>query len=187
MKHTLQILTLMATLLLVGVVSAAGQAMQPQGAPPMPPQGRFGADPIRQLNLTPEQREQIRLLREANREERATINQRVRETNRALEEVLDTDSPDESVVEQRVREAAAAQAAAMRMRIVSEVKIRRVLTAEQRVLLKSLRKQAHEARGGERLEERQKRREDRSLRLREQRKLTGPLFRRPAAPKRPNP
>ena len=189
MKHTLQILTFMATLLFVGV-SAAGQAMPPPAGPPMPPQGPFGGDPIRQLNLTPEQREQIRLLREANREERATINQRVRETNRALEEVLDTDSPDESVVEQRVREAAAAQAAAMRMRIISEVKIRRVLTAEQRVLLKSLRKQAHEARGERRMgnrEERQKRREDRSLRLREQRKITDPLFRRPAAPRRPNP
>ncbi len=190
MKHKLQILTFLAALLFVGVPSATGQTMQPQDAPPMPPQRPFGGDPIRQLNLTPEQREQIRVLKEASREERATVNQRVRETNRALQEVLDTDSPDESVVEQRLREAAAAQAAAMRMRIISEVKIRRVLTSEQRVLLKSLRKQAQEGRGERRLEnreQRQNRREDGSLRLREQRKMTGPLFRSPPGPRRPTP
>jgi Spy/CpxP family protein refolding chaperone len=191
MKHKLQTLTMLATLMIfVGVMSAAGQTMQPQTAPQMPPQRPFGGDPIRQLNLSPEQREQIRVIREENREERATINQRVRETNRALEEVLDTDNPDESAVEQRVREAAAAQAAAMRMRIISEVKIRRVLTQEQRTLLRMLRRQAHEARGERRLEnleERQKRREDRSLRPRERRKNTGPLFPRPEALRRPTP
>ena len=188
--NKLQILTFLATLVLVCVVSVAGQTMQPQAAPQMPPPGPFGGDPIRELNLTPEQREQIRVIRETNREERAAINQRVRETNRALEEVLDTESPDESAVEQRVREAAAAQAAAMRMRIISEVKIRRVLTPEQRVLLRGMRKQAHEARGERRrenLEQRQQRREDRSLRLRERRKITGPLFRRPDTPRRPTP
>jgi Spy/CpxP family protein refolding chaperone len=188
MKHKLQTLTFLATLVFVSVISVAGQTMQPQDGPPMPPQRPFGGDPIRQLNLTPEQREQIRVIREANREERAAINQRVRETNRALAEVLDTENPDESVVEQRVREAAAAEAAAMRMRIISEVKIRRVLTPEQRVLLRGMRKQAHEARGERRLEnleQRQKRREDRSLRLRERRKIPDPLFRRPDAPRRP--
>lgn len=189
MKHRLQILIFLATLVFVCVISVAGQTMQGQSAPQMPP-GPSGGDPIRQLNLTPEQRDQIRLIREANREERATINQRVRETNRSLEEALDTDSPDELLVEQRVREAAAAQASAMRMRIISEVKIRRVLTPEQRVLLRGLRKQAQEARGERRrenLEQRQRRRDDRSLRLREPRKMTGPLFRRPAAPRRPTP
>ena len=190
MKHKLQIFTVLATLFFVSVISVAGQTMQPQAAPQMPPPGPFGRDPIRQLNLTPEQQEQIRVIREANREERAAINQRVRETNRALEEVLDTENPDESVVEQHVREAAAAQAAAMRMRIVSEVKIRRVLTQEQRVVLRGMRKQAHEARGERRLEnleQREKRREDRSLRMRERRKITDPLFRRPDAPRRPTP
>jgi Spy/CpxP family protein refolding chaperone len=191
MNHKLQILIFLATLtIFVGAMSVAGQTVQAQTAPQMPQQRPFGGDPIRQLNLTPEQREEIRVIREANREERATINQRVRETNRALEEVLDTDNPDEAAVEQRVREAAAAQAAAMRMRIVSEVKIRRVLTQEQRALLRELRRQAHEARGERRLEnleERQKRRENRSLRLRERRKNTAPLFRRPDAVTRPTP
>ena len=189
MKHTLKILTCLSTLIIVaGLTSVTGQTMQPQGAPPMGPQRAFGGDPIRQLNLTPEQREQIRVIREANREERAAINQRVRETNRVLEETLDTENPDESVIEQRVREAAAAQAAAMRIRIISEVKIRRVLTPDQRALLRTLRRQAHEARGERRLEgleDRQKRREDRTLRLRERRKNMSPLFARPGPTTRP--
>lgn len=190
MKLKLQIITFLGTLFFVGVVSATGQTMQTESGPPMPPQRSRGGDPIRQLNLSPEQREQIRLLREASREERAAVNQRVHDTNRALEEILDSDSPDELVVEQRVREAAAAQAAAMRMRIINEVKIRRVLTPEQRVMLRDMRKHAQEARGERRLEnleQRQKHAEERALRLREQRKMTGPLFRRPAPPRRPTP
>ena len=71
---------------------------------------RGGGDPIRELNLTAEQREQIRLIREQNRAERATINQRVRETNRALEEALESDNPDQSVLEQRIQEVSVAQA-----------------------------------------------------------------------------
>ena len=79
--------------------------------------GRAGGDPIRQLNLTPEQREQIRSIRQQMSMERAAINQRVAEANRALEAALDSDNPDEAAVEQKMRELAAAQADAMRMRI----------------------------------------------------------------------
>src|SRR5687767_108858 len=88
-------------------------------------------DPIQELNLSPEQRGRIRAIREQFKEERAAINQRLRETNRSLEEALDADNPDEAVIEQRLRDVAAAQAASMRMRVLSEVRIRRVLTPDQ--------------------------------------------------------
>lgn len=163
MKDNLKTLPYVGLLLiLVAGISAAGQTPLPQH-PGGPPQSNSG-DPIRQLNLTPEQLEQIRLIREQNRDERSAINQRVRETNRALQEALDTESPDESQVEQRLRDAGAAQSAAMRLRILTELKIRRVLTAEQRVMLRSLRRRVHERNGDHRLEnpeERQNRREDR--------------------------
>ena len=154
-------------LILLAGVSATGQTPQQ----PHPPGARsgFAGDPIQQLNLTPEQREQIRVIREENRDERVLVSQRVRQTNRALEEALETDSPDESLVEQRLREAGAAQAEAMRMRILTELKIRRVLTAEQRTLLRTLRRHVHENRIERRMdgqERRQKRLEDGSLRMR---------------------
>jgi len=147
MKHNGQLLTLIAALVFFITAPALGQSVQEQdAASPARPQQPLGGDPIQQLNLTPEQREQIRTIRQQNQTERATINQRVRETSRALEAVLDSDSPEEAVVEQRMREAAAAQAAAMRMRILTEVRIRRVLTTEQRSLLRSLRQQANQMR-----------------------------------------
>jgi Spy/CpxP family protein refolding chaperone len=162
-----------------------GQVAQQQPATPEPQQG---GDPIRQLNLTPEQREQIRSIREQNKTERAAINERLRESNRTLEEALNAENPDEALVEQRVREVAAAQAAAMRMRILTEIRIRRVLTPEQRVILRSLQRQAKDIRR-ERLlanpDERQRRQEERSRALQNQPNGLGPIFPRRQNPRRP--
>ena len=167
------ILAALFMVLLVAIASASVLAQTEQGQAPGQASPNGNGDPIRQLNLTPEQREQIRLIREQNREERAQVAQRVRETNRALEELLNGDNPDQALVEQRLTEASAAQAAAMRVRILNEVKIRRVLSQEQRAMLRTMRTRRLEAREDRRLEnleDRQQRREDRSLRLREQRR-----------------
>ena len=101
MKHNGQILTSLAVLVfLIGVPSIYGQTVQEQEtALPAPQQRPLAGDPIRQLNLTPEQREQIRTIREQSQAERAAINERVRKTNRALQAVLDSDNPDEAVLE----------------------------------------------------------------------------------------
>jgi Spy/CpxP family protein refolding chaperone len=145
-------------------------------------------DPVRQLNLTAEQREQVRAIREQNKSERAAINQRVAEANRALEASLDVENPDEAVVEERVREVAAARASAMRMRILTEVRIRRVLTAEQRIVLRSLQQQAKEIRR-QRLQndrdEKQRCREERTPGSENQRNGIEPLFQRRDLPPRP--
>ena len=178
MKNNGQILTLLAVLILFAAVPVThGQTTQQQ--PGNPEAQQAGGDPIRQLNLTPEQREQIRSIREQNKTERAAINERLREANFALQTELDLENPDETVVEQRVRDVATAQAAAMRMRVLTEIRIRRVLTREQRVLLHSLQQQAQEIRR-ERLltnpEERQRRQEERSRGLQNQRNGLRPLL-----------
>lgn len=179
MKNNLRTLAAMGFLLLVVTVSAMAQGPAPAHAEPH--NQVAGGDPIRQLNLTPEQREQIRGIREQSRDERAKINERLREMNRALEETLNLDNPDEATVEQRMREVAAAQAAAMRMRILTEVKVRRVLTVEQRILLRTLRQQAQETRRERRLDRperlEQRRQERRTLRLQNQRNRTNQLLR----------
>jgi Spy/CpxP family protein refolding chaperone len=184
MKHNRQILTLLAAVaFFITVPSVSGQTVQDQQpGPPMPQQRQFAGDPIRQLNLSPDQLEQIRTIRQHNQKERAAINERVRETNRALESVLDAESPDEALVEQRMQEASAAQAAAMRMRILTEVRIRKVLTAEQRALLRTMRQEANQLR-----RERPLRNPEDRLRLQRglqnQRNGIGPLLRRDAQPK----
>ena len=117
------------------------------------------ADPIRDLNLSPEQRERIRTIREEMRDERAAINQRLRETNRALEELLDADNPDDAMVERRLKDVADAQAASMRMRVLTELRVKRVLTPEQLATLRTLRQNARDARRERQLENQERRRE----------------------------
>jgi Spy/CpxP family protein refolding chaperone len=100
---------------------------------------RGNDDPIQDLQLSPEQRQQIRAIRVQLQEERRAVNQRLREANRALEDALDVDTPDDALIEQRLRELAMAQAAQVRMRVMTEVRIRRVLTKEQRALWREIR------------------------------------------------
>lgn len=148
-------------------------------------------DPVRELNLSPEQRERIRAIREQTREERSGINQRLRATNRALEEVLDSENPIEAEVEQRLREVAGAQAASMRMRVLTEFRIRRVLTPEQQKILRTLRQNTRDLRRGRDWDNRAAERGegvDRQRGLRNQRNGLGPFSpRRSDSTVRPRP
>lgn len=175
-----RVLLLSAFVMMAGVSHAAGQA--PQQPAPSPEAVRpTDADPIRQLNLTPEQREQVRSIRENNKAERAATNQKLREANRALEQALNSENTDESLVEQRLRDVAAAQASQTRMRVLTEIRIRRVLNPEQRLLLRSLQQEARENRrqfGLQDPEERMNRRAERMRQIQERRNGISPLQRR---------
>jgi len=107
-------------------------------------------DPIEQLRLTPEQRQRVRMIFEENKDERQSINRRVREANVALDQALDAEPTDEAVIDQRLTELASAQAAQMRMRIHTELKIRRELRPEQLAILRRLRLQAKDFVNGQR-------------------------------------
>jgi Spy/CpxP family protein refolding chaperone len=107
-------------------------------------------DPIEQLRLTPEQRQRVRLIFEGNKDERQSINRRVREANVALDQALDAEPTDEAVIDQRLNELATAQAAQMRMRIYTELKIRRELRPEQLAVLRRLRLQVKDFVNGQR-------------------------------------
>src|SRR5215510_3564248 len=96
-------------------------------------------DLISTLRLTPEQRQKIRTIRDQTKDERAVINQRLKEANRALEDALDADPLDENLIDQRMRDVSLAQTAQMRMRIRTEVMIRRVLNREQLATWRTLR------------------------------------------------
>jgi Spy/CpxP family protein refolding chaperone len=120
-----------AALLVLGLTIPASAQDEPAPA----------ADPIQQLNLSPQQRQQIRRLTEETREERQNTNRRVREANAALDQALESDPVDQSTVDQRINELAAAQAAQLRMRINMELRIRRLLYPEQLATLRRLRLQ----------------------------------------------
>lgn len=100
------------------------------------------------LNLSPAQRRALRSLRESSKVERHTITQRVLNAQRALDRAIYLE--DEAEVEAGIQEAAAAQAAAIRLRATSELKIRRLLTAEQLSIYREIRRQAQANRANRR-------------------------------------
>ena len=189
MKRTILSLLALASVL-VAAPSYARCLDQQQQQPDMQQGGPVG-DPVRELNLSPDQRERIRAIREQVKEQRAVINQRHRETNRALEETLDSDNPSEAVLEQRLRDVAEAQADSMRMRVLTEIRIRQVLTSEQLITLRTLRQNARGLRRERQLENRVGRRREALERQRgspNQRNGLGPLWpRRGNSPGKPRP
>jgi len=127
-------------LILSAALSSLGQS--PQDTPPSGSPAGEAPDVTRQLLLTPEQLSRIRQVQRDSKEERAAIGVRLRQSNRALQEALDAESLDENLVEQRLQDLAAAQTAQLRMRIQTELKIRRLLSPAQLAKWRDLRLQA---------------------------------------------
>ena len=102
---------------------------------------RPAPDPIEELRLTPDQRQKIRMIFEENKDERQQANRTLREANLALDQALDAEPVNQSLIEQRINEVSLAQTAQLRMRIQTELKIRRELRPEQLVILQRYRLQ----------------------------------------------
>jgi Spy/CpxP family protein refolding chaperone len=134
-----------ATLILTAATFTVGQQDQLQ---PLTP------DPIEQLRLTPDQRQAIRQIVAQTKNERQITNRRVREANVALDQALDAEPTDENLIEQRINELTTAQAAQLRMRIHTEMRIRRVLRPEQLATLRRLRLQVRDVMSPQRLNQR---------------------------------
>ncbi len=132
---------------LIVIITAAAFA-------PAQQEPEVNTDPIEQLRLSPDQRQAIRRIVADNRDERQATNRRVREANVALDQALDAQPADENLVEQRINELAAAQAAQLRMRIHTELKIRRILRPDQLATLQRLRLQLRDVMNPQRLNRR---------------------------------
>jgi Spy/CpxP family protein refolding chaperone len=154
MKNSLTIRLVLVTVSVLGLTVASQSYVFAQGEEQREQAQRGNDDPIQDLQLSPDQRQQIRAIRVQLQEERRAVNLRLRAANQALQDALDNDSLDEAQIEQHLQELAIAQAAQVRMRVMTEVRIRRVLTKEQRALLKEIR---HAGRRS--IEDRQRRRD----------------------------
>jgi Spy/CpxP family protein refolding chaperone len=137
---------ILASLLFVLTVATFAFAQQ-QDLPVAP-------DPIEQLALSPQQRQAIRQIVNENKDERQMTNRRVREANVALDQALDAEPSDENLIEQRINELASAQAAQLRIRIHTEMRIRRVLRPEQIATLRRLRLQVRDVMNPQRMNNR---------------------------------
>ncbi len=139
-------LALLALLLLAPLAldaRAQEEGPPPPGAPQGPRPGRRGDGLLlMKLNLTPEQRGRLRQIRRQSEPEARSLGRRLREAHRALDEAVYSDNVDESIVEQRTRELTEAQAALVRLRAQTELRVRRVLTPEQLQTFRGLRREA---------------------------------------------
>jgi Spy/CpxP family protein refolding chaperone len=133
--------TILPSFALLLLVTLTALAQDPQGNQ-SPPPGGGGPDLLEQLRLTPEQRQRIRMIQRDTKDERAAIGLRLREANRALEDALDAETIDDNVIEQRMQAVSVAQAAQLRLRIQTEVRIKRVLNPEQLAFWRDLRLKA---------------------------------------------
>lgn len=101
-----------------------------------------GENLMRRLNLTPEQRERLREIRAQSDGAARELTRRVRLARRALDEAIYADSADESKVEHHARLLLDAQGELLRLRVATELKVRRVLTPAQLQTFRELRRQA---------------------------------------------
>jgi len=123
--------------------------------------------PLRQLDLTEEQRQQVRSILQARRDDFQAVGQRLRAAARAQHEAIRRVPVDENEVRARANELAAAQAdmAVLRARVHEQVY--QVLTPEQQTKLQSLRAEREKRRAerAERMKQRlEQRRQQRSPR-----------------------
>jgi Spy/CpxP family protein refolding chaperone len=100
------------------------------------------------LNLTQDQIHKIRSINAELREERQAAGMRLRLAQRALSEAIQSPTPDETLISQRSKEVADAQANTIRLRSLTEARVLQVLTPEQRIKLRELRQQAMMRRNG---------------------------------------
>jgi Spy/CpxP family protein refolding chaperone len=139
---------LAALLLLVCAAATTAQTPSDDSQPPAreetarPRREAAGPDLVRALNLSNEQRTEIARIRSEVAPQTRAANQRVRRARLALEEAVYAPAADESLIEQRAAEVAAAEGARVRLRSQTELRIRRLLSPEQLNAFRELRLRA---------------------------------------------
>lgn len=131
------------------VLGTLSISIQSQGTQPEQNAGDAGVTQTSQadqmlgpLNLTQDQIQKIRSINAELREERQAAGLRLRLAQRALTEAIQSPMPDETLISQRSKEVADAQANTIRLRSLTEARVLQVLTPEQRMKLRELRQQA---------------------------------------------
>jgi Spy/CpxP family protein refolding chaperone len=139
------------TLIIAVLVLTAGSAVIAQEGPPPQDAGQFSPQPQRPnlleaLGLSPDQVKQIRSMNRDRKPLMEAAQQRLRETNRALDMAVYRDELDDADFRLKLKEFQDAQAEVARIRFQSELSLRKILTPEQLVKFRGLRAKAAEAR-----------------------------------------
>lgn len=130
-------------LLCVAALSAdaSAQSVAPDGRPNSGRRsGKDRPNLFQELGVTAEQREQIRNLRSRDRKEFAAAQKRFREANKALDAAIYSDVVDDQLIEQLITQRNEAEAALSRLKTMSELNLRKILTPEQVAKFREIRK-----------------------------------------------
>lgn len=132
------ILTLFAVGFSIAETSAQEEMPPDDQRPPMERQQRR-PNLLEELNLSREQVQQIRRINQARKPLMQEAQMRFRQANRALDEAIYADAPNETDIQARMKDVQLAQAEIIKIRTQSEFAIRKVLTTEQLVKFRELR------------------------------------------------
>ena len=147
-------------LILIVLAFLAGSVTAQDGPPPPdgngPAEGR--PDLFSQLGLSPEQIGQIRRINAERKPIMQETQRRMREANRALDMAIYADTVDDGAIRSRLAEFQTAQAAVVKERFTSELMVRKVLTPEQLVKFREIRRRFAEARENLQKQQRERRR-----------------------------
>jgi Spy/CpxP family protein refolding chaperone len=109
--------------------------------PPLGPPDRFFAEHAQELGIDQATLDQIRAILDAARTDGHTLHDRVRSERRAMHDLLDQATPDEAAVMAEADVVGDAMTALHKHRLATMLKIRALLTLEQRDKLKELRRE----------------------------------------------
>ncbi len=101
---------------------------------------------LRQLGLSREQMQQIRRINMERKPLMEEAQKRFREANRLLDEAIYSDQVSEVDVQARLKEVQMAQAEVMKIRYMSEFAVRRILTPDQLIQFRELRRKFEQER-----------------------------------------
>jgi Spy/CpxP family protein refolding chaperone len=135
-----RLFSLIITLFVFGFAvteTRAQDEMPPDDRPPIGKRQRPNL--LQELNLSREQIQQIRRINQARKPLMQEAQMRFRQANRALDEAIYSDSPNEVDIQARMKDVQLAQAEIIKIRTQSEYAIRKVLTPEQLVKFRELR------------------------------------------------
>jgi Spy/CpxP family protein refolding chaperone len=137
-------------ILLLAIAGIEARAQTPQNAEPGQTQTQASQatqlPDFAPLNLSPDQIQKIRAINAEVKNQRQAAGMKLRQAQRALAEAVEAPTSNEALIEQRSHELADAQAATIRLRSLTEARIRQVLTPDQRLKLIEMRQRNQAAR-----------------------------------------
>ncbi|MCS6873812.1 MAG: Spy/CpxP family protein refolding chaperone [Pyrinomonadaceae bacterium] len=132
-------LVLISFLAFCSLTYSFSQRIPPANPPVRPPAPTFKL--LKELDLSPDQ---IRKIREINQRIRPQIRkaqEKLQKANLDLDEAIYSDTPNENLIEERIKRVQEAQAELIKLRIRTEFEFRKILTPEQLEKFRQIRKE----------------------------------------------